>query len=186
MASNINLIQTIINAPIEIVDVPVEDDVCKKSECQSEIQSLKAELENLNREISNQTRQYHQVLVSNLKKDLIIRKLKTQTENSFEEFVNELSRDTLNDLHSMDKSPEKDSSFILLLMRKLYQNQLHRLKNKTFSGRKKEPVTPEKVQLIGRVFKKRLDGQESADTRIKNIAKHIKSAIETINFNKKN
>lgn len=99
----------------------------------------------------------------------------------FEEFGNELSREFINELKSMENTAEKDSSFVLLLMRQVYHDDLHRLKNKTFSGRKKEPLTPEKVKLIESVFKKRLHGQQQADARIKNVSKYVKTAIESIN-----
>lgn len=76
MAENNILIQQIMNAPIEIIDVPVVYVSCDNTECQAETQSLKDELENYNRKIADESKKYHQMLILNLKKDLVIRQLK--------------------------------------------------------------------------------------------------------------
>lgn len=169
-----------------IAEIVLLDDVCSVPECMKEVQKLSEELEGYRRKISDKNKKYFELTSLNLKKDVIIRQLEIEKKSSiFNEFGEVLSETAINDLISIENVAKKDSYFILNVMRDVYRNDIERLQNKTYSGRKKEPLTPQKVKLIENIFKKRLNNQENCNERFGNLRKHIKTAIETINIKNK-
>lgn len=79
-----------------------------------------------------------------------------------------------------------DSSFILAVMRGLYDGRVGDLSKKTVTGRSKndevkEPVSPAKMCLIKDMFEERMtkSGSGSIERR-KKMNKHVKMAIQNI------
>lgn len=133
---------------------------------------------------------YQHALIENLKKDIILYNLtKQQSNQQFDEFNDVLSVETLQLLRSIGQTPECDSSFVLAAVRSLYGQNLPTLKNKSYSGiskdKKKEPFTPEKLNCLRSLYEKRFEYMEDNiimhTERKKKFAKHIKTALETIN-----
>lgn len=173
------LISNILNANMELDN---ENVVCCRERCQEEIQELKLAIETIQNDIYRKTKQYHDALISNLKKDLKIRELEAKMHDSrYDEFDGIIPKETLKELKSIDDASTKDSNFVLNVVRGLYKNDLNHLRNKTLSGRKKEALTPEKVDLINKICMKRLSGKDDNMERQANISKHIKVAIQNIN-----
>lgn len=175
-----DLVKAILEAQIEFSS----DSKCINNKCKSEIHALEIEHDKLQAEIRNGQIKYHEILISNLKKDFEIRSLKEKLkDNRFHEFSKMLSSETIDELKSINSAENKDSNFVLKVVRDLYKNDLLKLKNKSYSGQrtKKQPMTPEKVNIIKTVFSKRVQTLENGEERNKNLSKLIKSAIETIN-----
>lgn len=132
------------------------------------------------------SKQYHETLVLNLKKDLQIRQLKQKLNNNrFNAFNEVLSPSTIEELRLLADIPEKDSTFVLMAMKDLYREDLNHLKCKTYSGRKKEALTPEKVDVIKKMFIERVDAVEKNSKNINDrkskFSKHVKGALQNIN-----
>lgn len=169
---------------------------CDNETCIGEIDQLEAEISCCIQQSMSIKQQYQRALIENLKKDIIIYDLtKKQNETKFEEFIGAFSTETISSLRSFDSKVDCDSSFVLAAVRGLYGDNLQRLKNKSYSGisrdRTKEPLTPEKLTCLRSLYEKRLhyidniDVHESA-LRKNKFAKHVKTALETINNKTKN
>lgn len=135
---------------------------------------------------------YNAALVENLKKDFILYNLTNQhIDNRFEEFSVMFSIDTIKLLRKFRPKSESDSSFILAAVRGLYRDNLARLKNKSYSGisknNVKQPLTPEKVTCLRSIYEKRMEyiegeiNMHDKAERKKKFAKHVKTALESIN-----
>lgn len=86
------MINQILQAPIELVTL----EECTNDKCRTKIQMLQQEYDALQTEIKNSQKKIHELLVSNAKKDLEIRQLKTElTDNRFNEFDGKLSSNTM-------------------------------------------------------------------------------------------
>lgn len=183
--ANIQIDEGVTVGDIELIDVDVVN--CASEKCYSEIVDLRTELEAHLGKIDELSQQYHDMLIENLKKDAIIRKLEAKLKdgylNEFREYLSEAAVDELNLVANVS---EKDSAFILKLMRQVYKNDLHRLKHKTYSqsirNKSKTPLTPTKVDLIKRIYEKRIKGHQNRE-RLERFGKHVKTSIETINKN---
>lgn len=128
---------------------------------------------------------YHNTLIMNLKKDFMIQKLEDELNKSkYDLFRSSFNDEVITALTSIDESKAKDTIFMKKALAYLYRENLCKLKEKTYSGRNKEPITPSKKQVLEKLFNKRLeyikDEQEKAD-RSKTFGKIIKNAIESIN-----
>lgn len=139
---------------------------------------------------------YQHALIENLKKDIILHDLTNQRNRTkFENFNGVFPNETISSLRSLDSKKECDSSFVLTAVRGLYRENLERLKNKSYSGisknKTKEALTPEKLKCLRSVYEERLNYIENdVDTseimeRKGKFAKHVKTALETINSNNK-
>lgn len=175
----------ILNADIEFVDSE-RVDMCSSNNCKTEIQRLKQEIQECNEQIQSSTKLYHSILILNLKKDLIIRELKSNAmDTRFGKFHDLFPAAVIEELKTVPDAPEKDSMFVLKAVKGLYGNDLSRLKNRTYSGRKKEPLTPEKVDTLNKLYMKRIDHAEKNKANIairkSHFGKLVKMAIETIN-----
>lgn len=170
----------------ELIEAPIifaDENRCVQ--CENELQNLQTEVVLCNEKVSQATKFYHETLVTNLKKDLNIRQLKQKIfENRFEQFHDTLSSPAINDLKTVAGLPEKDSTFVLKAMRCIYNQDLSRLKNKTCSGRAKDALSPEKKEIIEKLFKVRVESSEKDDTkaaaRKSKLPIHVKNAITTI------
>lgn len=165
-----------------ILYVEVEDPICSNSVCKNDFESLNEELRACRHQIECARLKYHESLVLNLKKDITIRELKQKGRKTrFNGFNNDLSVDAIAVLNSIDNIPGKDLTFILQFMKFVYKDGLSRLKNKTYSGRTKEALTPSKVELMKKVYTKRMTDQENATQRMADFGKHNKMSIASIN-----
>lgn len=128
---------------------------------------------------------YHEMLVLNLKKDIEINQLKKDSQ-SFQTFSGIFSDTTIDSFKSIINSKSKDSFFILTAIKDLYRSDLEKLKKRTYSGRvntknSKEPISPEKKKILTDVFQVRVKREPDGESRMKNLGKHIKVSIENIN-----
>lgn len=173
-------------AQILSASVELSDDRCTK--CETEMEQLRNQVSLLNEKVSSSSKVYLEILVSNLKKDLKIKELREKLiANPFDEFVGILPSATVFQLNKVGGEAKNDSNFILKAMRGIYGEDLSRLENKTYSGRRKEALTPEKRDMMKNLFDKRIDlherDSENVSVRKKCFAKHVKNAIATINYN---
>lgn len=110
---------------------------------------------------------------------------------SFIAFAKEFSTEELSFLRSFRTTKSDDSTFVATTMKYLYKQNLSVLKEKSVTGRstkageKKEPITPEKYDVISNIFTERINlimkDAIERNNRIKSINKLIKDAIHNIN-----
>lgn len=175
-----SLLTQIRNAPILFADA----DQC--TECEPELQGIQNQISLCNKRIEHLGKKYYEALISNLKKDLTIRQLKKKLSvDGFNEFRNLLPSPEIDRLIDFDGASGKDSKFVLQTMRIVYSKDLPRLKKKTYSGRRKEALSPDKKDTIKNLYMKRIDlhekNEEIATVRKSKFSKYVKNAIELIN-----
>lgn len=158
-----------------------DDSECANYVCHAEIQEFQREISEYKQKVEESKNQYHEALVLNLKKDMKLEQLqKTLQKSQYDEFRGIISDDAIIKLNSIDYSVKKDSIFILTAVKDLYRNDLARLKQITFSGRRnKNPMTPEKKKVLSDLLKKRMANNPD-DSRINNLGKYVKTSIESI------
>lgn len=168
---------------VEVAD----DNECTNSACHAEITELEKQLFESQKRIQDGKKTYHELLVQNLKKDIQINQLQEKMSN-FNEFRGAISNNAIDMLNSIDNSDAKDSLFVLTALKDLYQHDLNNLKQKSYSGQKrlnanssKDPITPEKKNVLQELFSHRLKHRPDGQNRMKRLAKYVKQAIETIN-----
>lgn len=170
------------------MDVSIyEDNECTSSVCQTEIVQLKQELYESKKRIQAAKEKYHQLLVLNVKKDVQIGELEIDMEK-YDGFCGIISDEAIGVLSSIDHSKSKDSFFISVAVKDLYQNDLSKLKQKTYSGRQhttaktsKNTITPEKKSVLKELFCQRMKNATDSENRMNSFAKHVKQAIQNIN-----
>lgn len=173
----------IIDAEIIFADV-IENNECDNEKCHAEINRIKSEISNVEKKISEEKDKYNGALILNLKKDITIEKLSQQLEKmTYNEFQNDFSVEAIANFKSIDQSQAKDTTFILTALKDLYAEDLTKLKERTYSGRRKKPVTPMKIKVLEKLFAKRIQNDPDKEIRGKSLGKCIKNAIETINRN---
>lgn len=173
---------------IEIVNVSIsEDDECSSSACHTEIAQLQKEIYDSEKRIRDAKTKYHELLVLNLKKDIRINQLNKHMAD-YNPFRGTISDKTIDILSSIDNSKSKDSVFVLTVVKNLYEKELPKLKERTFSGQKrttaktsKEPITPEKKNVLENLFRQRISNEPDNESRMKDFAKYVKQAIDNIN-----
>lgn len=155
---------------------------CSGGKCQDHLQKLRDEILDYETKINATKEKYHEVLIVNLKKDAVMYKLEKDLENSkFMKYGDILGHQTVDSLKLLSNAPPKDSTFILIAMKGLYRNDLSLLKTMTYSGRTKEKMPQEKIDILKNLFIERLEAESDCVERNANFGKHIKSAIESIN-----
>lgn len=162
--------------------------------CQQEIDLLKQNLEQLTLESKKLKESYQNLLVENLQKDINIRRLKKELSSSkYSGFKDIFSDSCLDSLRSIGDSQREDCTFIGLALRDLYRENIDDLKLKTLSGRSKDSekikteISPKKIETLERLFCERISNLPSAevdDIRKKNLRKHIRNAIDSVNRKK--
>lgn len=102
-------------------------------------------------------------------------------DQNFSEFFTESQ---LGEFQSIGNEISKDSTFVLTVVRKLYANDLLSVKKKSTNGRRngKEPMTPEKLNVLKQLFKQRLTSFDSTekDSRLGKLTRHINNAFSNI------
>lgn len=166
-----------------------DENECGASSCETEINTMENEVALLEAEAKEMRLKYHAMLIENLKKDFEIQDLKAQLkeQTKYVEFENNFSPDAMETIRSCGDEEAMDSKFILTAVRDLYDGRLGDLQTKNVSGRSKDitkqPVTPEKMNILRGMFKERMTYSKKSDER-KTLNRIIKTAIQTIN-NKK-
>lgn len=89
------------------------------------------------------------------------------------------------ELDSLPKSEKADGTFVRKCLEFVYADELHRLPQKTLTGRSSQhancdPMSPEKVVYIERKFSERIFGQENYIQRKKKFRKTVSNALQTI------
>lgn len=105
---------------------------------------------------------------------------KPDLKNAFTEFVGKFNESQIIELRSMNMDKRYDSSFILYTLRCLYADDLEKVKNKSIGGKKKEPITPEKMSCLKTMYTERLtyvSNKEEATKRTKKFNTHIKNGL---------
>lgn len=167
------------------VNVVDTDNQCTNEKCHTEILRLEHDISQYEAEILEAKDLYHKLLVANLEKDVTIEELQQQLKKSaYVQFNDKLTYETIEMLKSLNDLPRQDSTFIFIAVKDLYHNNLHRLVEKTYSGRKKEPMTPEKKNVLSALFAERLKDLPNSAERMKNFGKCVKAAIDNINKSK--
>lgn len=173
----------------ELIEVDVvqetEDSECANTKCHDEIKDIQSRIEKVEHEIVLAQESYHRELIANLKKDIQIEELEKQTESlksfRYDAFRNNISEAAISELKAINDSEAKDVAFITIAVNDLYRDDLSKLKNKTYSGRQKEPMTPAKVKILQDLFNERLENDSENTNRKKKFSKCIKTSIEIIN-----
>lgn len=150
--------------------------------CGDNIEALKKKLEEKLKEARELKESYQNLLVENLQKDLIIKKLKEKIQSKkYSNFEGIFTVECIEHLNLLDNSQPNDSTFIHVALLNLYRNDPNILKQKTISGRgDKAAITPKKIEILERLFSERLSHvSEPTETRKYNINKLIRNAIST-------
>lgn len=167
------------------VEVFDEDNQCINGKCHTEIQRLNHEISEYEEKVLAAKDKYHQSLVTNLKKDVMIQDLENQLKKlDYSKFKGVLTDEAITVLRSFNVSRKKDSIFISTAVKDIYRNDLHRLAGKTFSGRTKQPMTPEKKKVLSALFTERVKNLSDSAERMRKLAKCVKAAIDNINKSK--
>lgn len=157
--------------------------------CVDEINLLKERIEKLKINATALKREYQELLVENLQKDIIIRRFECKPK--FSSFNNTLTESCLERLNLIGISKREDSRFITIVLEDLYRDEPYTLKNKTLSGRskkdKKSPISPVKLKTVKSIFAERLSyisETEIDDLRRNGVSKLIRNAIDNVNREK--
>lgn len=158
--------------------------------CSDNIEKLKKKFGEKQREARDLKENYQNLLVENLQTDLIIQQLKQKTKaNRFSDFKGILSDECLDKLNLIGDLHSDDTTFVGIALKDLYRNDKDALKKRTLSGRsengEKSVVTPEKINALQRLFKKRmLFMPEAEQERKDNLNKLIRKTIDNENRKK--
>lgn len=160
--------------------------------CQEEITELERELNEITNKLKTRKDDYHKALIVNMKNDIKIIDLEEKIDaQSFCEFKQFFSNETLNALQRIDKSQNSDSKFISVAVDGLYNGNMDILTKKTVSGRSnkkdKEAITPEKKKILENLFNKRLIKLRPKEyiERSAQLTKLIRNTIDTVNKTEK-
>lgn len=107
----------------------------------------------------------------------------------FKGFKSEFDASTIRRLRAFDISKKKDSTFILVCMKKLFGND-KQLKNVTACGRRKSNLSPEKRKILDNLFVERLateqiDSNEAQERylRVNTLINNAIANIVRVSFN---
>lgn len=115
----------------------------------------------------------------------------------FNKFETEINASTLKDLRSVPTGQKNDSTFILKLVRYLYENNHNVLLDRSVAGINKTAITPKKKKIIQDILQERVTIEEEEEVRIelrtarvgtlisdaiRNIVRPLKKAVnDTVN-----
>lgn len=159
-------------------------------QCDIEMQTTQQEINTIEAENKTLREEYYDCLVQNVKKDVEIEELvkKIGTRSMYSGFVKKLSAKSMNTLRSFKKTVAHDSKFISTAIRGLYEGRLEILNERNLSGRskihQKQPVTPEKMNILRGLFMERVKNTTDSAERAENLNQLVKTAIGNINRNK--
>lgn len=167
------------NTQYEIIEILQ----CSGTECQAKLQKIRDMLSECESKIAAAKEKYHQALVDNLKKDVLIRQLEAALQKSkYDEFHEIFGDEIIERLRLLSSDPEKDSTFIRTAMEGLYKDDFSRLKTMSYSGyrTKKQKMPQADIDVLRKLFILRLEHQNNYVDRLANFTKHIKNGIENI------
>lgn len=153
------------------------------------IKELKIELEKANKELKESKKKVsvqkedikllkHSLNASNrlcVSKDIKIERLIKENQLArkskvpaviFDKFEGKINASTLKNLRSVPAGQPFDSTFILKLIRHLYENDHNVLLNRSAAGKNKEALTPTKKNIIQEIFRERVVTEEEEEARI--------------------
>lgn len=156
--------------------------------CRSCVEELDLKNDNLKYLLTKEKllkKKYHQLLVENLQKDIIIRDLKKKiASRKYDCFSGEISTDCVNDLEKIGDSKGEDATFVKTIINDFYTQE--ELKKKTVSYRTKNPektaISPEKKKSLEKLFAVRLNcvqEKEEHATRTNHLSKLIRNVIDS-------
>lgn len=169
-------------------------------ECYDQINELKVINEQTRNQIKALKDQYIEALAKNFQLDYVLAQLESQlkpsdtradtenteiTENTPDALLNQFFTESeLEEFQLIGNEVSRDSTFVLAVVRKLYANDLSLVKKKSACGRhkNKESLTPEKSNVLLKLFQRRLKSCQSTDidSRLGKFTKHINSAFSNI------
>lgn len=130
----------------------------------------------------------------NLEKDLKIKMLENKLQEALKKdrlyasYEDRICPKDMEKLRAIKTGEKSDSTFILHLLRVLYGSRTAELLKKTstgkaFKGQKKDPISPEKKQMMNEMISERILNEDSDDfeRRIGKFSKHVKWGIDNIN-----
>lgn len=108
----------------------------------------------------------------------------SKPKHMFVEFSAIFNDPQLSELRSIANNEQNDSSFIFYAVRQLYIGDLKRVKNISLTGRgrggAKIPMSPQKQDILRKMYKQRLTSVPIDSARHKRINTHIRNAINNI------
>lgn len=169
----------------------------QKNCCQSEILRLKKSLKEHIDKFSDLEKSISLCEKMNEKKNQQIKKLREEIGeksvplsmadcNLYSEFSMHFSPEKLAELRSIGSDMNKDSSFVLNIIRSFYAHNTELVCNITVTGASKKgeqktPMEDDKLKVIQTIFRKRLEAQHitkhEQDTRFKRLNTLIKNAV---------
>lgn len=159
--------------------------------CDEELRLIDNQINELKLRAKDTRDRYITLLAENLKRDYTLSELKkklhleiSSTIHKYKTFEPILGKDNVNSLRMINLNKSKDSTFVLTMIRILYDGLDELLKTTSLTGRKgKQKIPPDKVDLIRLIFKERLIDLENSHERFNKVNIHIKNAF--LNANKK-
>lgn len=157
-----------------------------KNCCEEKINLLREELNEVNKKGKELKERYINLLVENLKKDVIIRDLKEKAKlNKYSDFEGDVSLPALSKLISIEDDQKFDSGFIYIALMDLHKGDSSLLKTKTLSGRSKsgdkEAISPEIKTILQKLFDARLAStSDVSDLRKRSLGNLMRNALTKI------
>lgn len=166
-------------------------DECKNETCKEKFEELEKEIGEIEKQVCDLKAKYGQMLIENLKKDLILEELNEKSEvMRFDEFSGDFSKEDLHLIQSVSNSKQNDPLFVRVVLRSLYASNLTVLNKRCVSGKsksgEKSEISPVKRQILDKIYNRRMEiasVSEVVESRRNTLNKHIKAAIEIITKN---
>lgn len=99
----------------------------------------------------------------------------------YHRFEKYCSEDSMYLLRSVQPGKQHDRKFVKYALKSLYENREEVIQERTFSGRTKQKITPEKLKNIKSLFQERIDSEkgdhESKQTRYEYLNQHISNTL---------
>lgn len=149
-----------------------------------EVVELQLELNNLTEKLKLLKQDYHQLLIENLQKDLILRRLKSKlNKEKFASFIENLTKSCIDKLNCVGEGQREDSRFIALVLYDLYNEDLESIKKLSLSSRSrkdgKTEISAENRSILENIFAERLHHiPQVAKSRKFTLSKLLRNAIE--------
>lgn len=146
---------------------------------------LEKELEELTEKLKIVKQDFENLLKENLRKDLIIRRLKLRkNKNKFASFEKKLTKSCLDKLSICGDSQREDSQFVALVLGDLYGTE--QIKKLSLSSRNRKTdkivISEEKKSILQDIFFERLNKIPYVDNSRKlSLSKLIRNAVDNAN-----
>lgn len=177
---------------VEFYDIclkTAESQCCENQSCKEEKSALeeqlalcKVKLEQIKRaqETAESVCEEKDGVIAALKAELVLPPTQNSHQNltiedttkslSFSTFSSVLSEEQISQIRSIGNTTTEDSTFVLHIIRSLYQDNLEKLNNISVTGRaknaKKQPISPNKKKTVHSMFSERLDALDEAKSNL--------------------